>query len=72
MGIDLEPFKALQQNKGEGERERLVPSGREKNDESVKWEMNEGRAVRVSTMAQQGARRVTACCLLLCPDAATW
>jgi hypothetical protein len=32
MGIDLEPFKALQQNKGEGERENYSPSGREKND----------------------------------------
>lgn len=37
MGIDLEPFKALQQNK-RGEGENYSPSGREKND-SVKWEM---------------------------------
>lgn len=33
MGIDLEPFKALQQNKGEGRGRELVPSGQEKNDE---------------------------------------
>lgn len=25
MGIDLEPFNALQQNKEEGERERIIP-----------------------------------------------
>lgn len=33
MGIDLEPFNALQQNKEEGEGENYSPSGGRKNDE---------------------------------------
>lgn len=42
MGIDLEPFNALQQNKEEGEGENYPPSGRRKTT-SVKWETEEGR-----------------------------
>jgi hypothetical protein len=42
MGIDLEPFTALQQNKEEGEGENYSPSGGRKMT-SVKWEIDEGR-----------------------------
>lgn len=41
MGIDLEPFNALQQNKEEGEGENYSPSGGRKT-RSVKWEIDEG------------------------------
>lgn len=51
MGIDLEPFTALQQNKEEGEGENYSPSGGRKMT-SVKWEIDEGR-VRVYRLAQE-------------------
>lgn len=51
MGIDLEPFNALQQNKEEGEGENYSPSGRRKMM-SVKWEINEEKMVRVHRLAQ--------------------
>lgn len=51
MGIDLEPFNALQQNKEEGEGENYSPSGGRKM-RSVKWEIDEGR-VRVSRLARE-------------------
>lgn len=49
IGIDLEPFDALQQNKEEGENYSLS-GGKEM--ASAKWEMNEGEVVRVHSPVQ--------------------
>lgn len=55
MGIDLEPFNALQQNKEEGEGENYPPSGRRKTT-SVKWETEEERVRALHTTEAYATR----------------